>query len=559
MDYESLKFYNYKLFNEVELRGLKRVNVIIGKNNSGKSSLIDVIGASYDANYNKSIGDSVGDIIAEVSVTKQMISNLFSRYQRIEKWSLQSYTNAAENHAICFSLYAKNGSPRSTFSVDFDDGSDEVISELKGYWSAQNFGGIVSAVNNYCFRRMRAERDIIPESASNEKGLAENGEGASNLIRKVMLESSYDEQIIENKLLSELNSIMYPDSIFDAIRILQTDKSDGGIWEIFLQEKGNIRIPLSKMGSGLKTIILILLNLLVFPRVLMKIDPTYYSRKKFVFAFEEIENNLHPALQRRIFEYLYNYAEKNDVTLFITTHSHVAINCFFSKEHASIYHIEKNNGIAEVKRIETYLDKVKILSDLDVRASDLLQSNGIIWVEGPSDRIYIKRWFDLFTDNRFVEGQHFQFMYYGGRNLANFSADEQTKLVSILTTNRNAVIVIDSDKRSRNSSINDTKKRIRDEFNRLDMFCWVTSGKEIENYIPVEAIKKLVGKSTLKQCSQFELFPDYIKRYYSGFDSKKVQFANSVTQFMEEDDCRRIMDVHKCIRKMYGFIEKWNK
>ena len=33
-----------------------------------------------------------------------------------------------------------------------------------------------------------------------------------------------------------------------------------------------------------------------------------------------------------------------------------------------------------------------MLNDLDVRASDLLQSNGIIWVEGPSDRIYIKRW-----------------------------------------------------------------------------------------------------------------------------------------------------------------------
>ena len=51
MNYESLKFFNYKLFKEVELRGLDRVNVIIGKNNSGKSSLIDVIGAAYDANY----------------------------------------------------------------------------------------------------------------------------------------------------------------------------------------------------------------------------------------------------------------------------------------------------------------------------------------------------------------------------------------------------------------------------------------------------------------------------------------------------------------------------
>lgn len=32
-----------------------------------------------------------------------------------------------------------------------------------------------------------------------------------------------------------------------------------------------------------------------------------------------------------------------------------------------------------------------LLDDLGFKASDLLQSNCVIWVEGPSDRIYIKK------------------------------------------------------------------------------------------------------------------------------------------------------------------------
>ena len=36
-------------------------------------------------------------------------------------------------------------------------------------------------------------------------------------------------------------------------------------------------------------------------------------------------------------------------------------------------------------------DNYDVLDDLGAKASDIFQSNGIIWVEGPSDRIYIKK------------------------------------------------------------------------------------------------------------------------------------------------------------------------
>lgn len=68
-----------------------------------------------------------------------------------------------------------------------------------------------------------------------------------------------------------------------------------------------------------------LLNLIVIPKLAKN------SSKRYVYGFEELENNLHPAMQRKVFEYLHDFATKNDVTIFLTTHSHVAINCFYDK------------------------------------------------------------------------------------------------------------------------------------------------------------------------------------------------------------------------------------
>lgn len=55
----------------------------------------------------------------------------------------------------------------------------------------------------------------------------------------------------------------------------------------------------------------------------------------------------------------------------------------------------KNNQVSTIQRIDNYFSKSELLNDLDIRASDLLQSNGIVWVEGPSDRVYVKRWIEL--------------------------------------------------------------------------------------------------------------------------------------------------------------------
>lgn len=553
--YKGIRFKGYKAFaadTYTELDNLPRVSVIIGKNNSGKSSVIDVMGMMYDRMYamREEITSCAEEIAAEIPITRDMCDRLLSGYT-----SIQGYTSGT--------LWIKSKGRSIGYRVEPEDSGGHIVewNDRLPLWNSSDANRVESDISRerdtYVFRHVAAERNIVPEEEEKIGGtledLSSTGRGASNIIRAFLNDSSYDETIIEDTLLKAVNEIMSPEAVFEGIRVQQAQDGYGNVrWEVFLKEEGMSRCPLSRMGSGLKTIILVLLNLLVIPEL------DEYKNKKMVYGFEELENNLHPAMQRKLFEYIYEFAEMHDVQVFITTHSHVAINAFYDKDDAGIFHVYKQDGRAFVKRIESYLDKTRILDDLDVKASDLLQSNGIIWVEGPSDRVYIKHWLDLYFPDRFVEGVHYQFLYYGGRLLSQYSAEEVTELISVIKTNRNAVIVMDSDKRNRNARLNDTKKRIIAEFDALGMMSWVTKGKEIENYIPKTAIEEALEVSLKAQCGQYELFPGYIEKYYRGFTGKKVRFARCVVDHMTEENMAGMMDVKKRVTELGERIVEWN-
>ena len=541
----NISFKGYKAFSSdeyVKLNDIARVNVIIGKNNSGKTSLLDVVELVHCENAPIRAGLEIDDVCFNIPFDREIVNAVFNGgLSGINGWNrstLQEYVQG------------------KVFSIKIKGNKSIEILDNKLQGLGGHINGIVNTINTrrhlYKFRKISAERSINPE-VEGEIQLECNGDGATNLIRVFINDCNFDETLIESELLKALNYIMMPEAEYESIRVQQVNYPGTTCWEVFLQEKGMQRVPLSKTGSGLKTIVLVLLNLLVIPQI------KEYSGCKLVYGFEELENNLHPALQRRLFEYLYDIAIEKDIILYLTTHSHIAINAFFDKEKAKIFHVIKDNGIARIKEIGTHIDKTEILDDLDVKASDLLQSNGIIWVEGPSDRIYIKRWLEIFTENKLEEGKEYQFLYYGGRLLSQYSAQEETELISIITTNRNAAIAIDSDKRRGNESINDTKKRIVQEFKELNMFSWVTKGKEIENYLPKIALESMLEISIRKECGQYNLFPDYVEKYYKNFSHKKVPFANQIKEYITSENSTDILDLRKQIEMLYKHMEKWSR
>ncbi len=555
----KIAFKNYKSFpddHQAEMDLSVPICLIIGRNNSGKSSVIDVIEYIYKLEDNIKPIDIDLSFIFDENHLGAFQENAFGgkiRGNHLEYGKMHLGNTIVTNHQISSTPFSKERMRCLKFNKLLLPKGKEIYVKALNEWNAA--ASLYSNyANNIIFRRINAERDITPEPESKELIVDYNGRGATNLIRHFLNNSQFDETVVEKLLLDELNTIMSQDAYFENIRIQQVEDGNSLLWEIFLKEKGQNRFALSQSGSGLKTIILILINILLIP----KLEDN--NGKKFVFAFEELENNLHPSLQRRLFEYLYKYAMSNhDDRIFITTHSHVAINVFYGQEYSNIFHVIKENGRSSIKYIDNYLDKVEILEDLDVKASDLLQSNGIIWVEGPSDRIYIKRWLEVFTENAFTEGRDYQFIYYGGSLLKYYEANGDKsieELISILITNRNAAIVMDSDKKNSNSQINKTKKRINEEFSKHGLMCWITKGKEIENYITFSCINRAFKKELKNDIGQYELFPDYIEHIYKGFSDSKVQFAKKIAPFLDKTDDK--LDLSKQIKKLYNNIKIWN-
>src|SRR4029078_1131837 len=117
----------------------------------------------------------------------------------------------------------------------------------------------------------------------------------------------------------------------------------------------------------------------------------------------------------------------------------------------------------------------------------------VIWVEGPSDRIYVRHWIKAVAPD-LTEGIHYSIMFYGGRLLSHLSAndDDVTEFINLRSLNQHLALIMDSDKASEQDPINDTKQRLQREFARAPGCAWVTSGREIENYVDHEILQRAV-------------------------------------------------------------------
>jgi len=549
--FTNIRFKGYKSFsadNLLNLDDIKPVNIFIGKNNAGKSNILTIVETCFDKN--KAHSTSFDSLYIGIPLAKNHFNFVFDD-PHYEENVYYEYAKKSIGKTFWFDV-KNNRKINSNDSIyERSEQNEENFSDMAEYTLEKIVNNINTILDKWVFRKLSAERNIVPESGGDCR-LESDGRGASSIIEIFINDVEHKNLFIRDELLAALNKITMPEYNYKSIDV----KRYGSSWEVFLQEENAGLFALSQCGSGLKTILLVLLNLLIAPKI------KGYEGKNICYGFEELENNLHPALQRRLFDYIYNYATtRGNVCVFLTTHSHMAINAFFGKKDAQIYHVTKEDNHSDIQKIKDHFDKVAILDDLGVKASDLLQSNGIIWVEGPSDKRYIKRWLEVFSDEKFEEGKHYQIVCYAGKLLSHFSAEvvteEEMKYINMLTINRNAAIIIDSDRKYANDTIRATKVKIQEEFAGNNMFCWITEGKEIENYLPVEAISKALDKNVEKQCTLYDSFSEYIESSFTSFKHNKIEFADKVIPHIDKNNAN-IADVRDKILQLSKAIKRWN-
>ena len=317
--------------------------------------------------------------------------------------------------------------------------------------------------------------------------------------------------------------------------------------KILVNLEGDNKIfPIEDLGAGIHEVIILAAACTILQNQLV--------------CIEEPELHLHPLLQKDFINYINDFTNNQ---YFISTHSAHLLNT----PGVSIFHVTLNNGETNVSNAYKISEKFSICKDLGYQPSDLFQTNSIIWVEGPSDRIYLNYWITSFDPN-LLEGLHYSIMFYGGKLLSHLTPSNNESIddfISLSKLNQQLMIIMDSDKSPSRKDINATKKRIKGEFVESPDLAWVTKGREIENYLNPEILFEAViechprkGATKLEGLGQFDCVTKFLKSDGESETYDKLRVALKYIELEEQPDFS-ILDLEKKIKIVTEFIRESNQ
>ncbi len=337
---KSFQIINFRLFQHLEIRRLNRVNLIVGKNNAGKSTFLEAV-TLYASN-------------ASPSVFLDLVESRQENWASEAQPQSQNFTGNSVRHLFFGHKLPKIGEQGILMG--------EVSSNTKIHVSAAAYQN--KADDEDTVRKIRIsgiQLDLFDEDPSSFEVflVAEEGERTRRLfrldgedmrsIRRNTAIRLYQRQDIEPKLiyqivstgnmsnrklaaLWDLTSLTNLESdVISSLGIIDNRVSGVAFVEDINQNQkrtGENRIPLIKlegideplqlksMGDGMTRLFHIIVALVNAQNGLLLID--------------EFENGLHWSIQPRVWDIVFQLAEKLNVQVFATTHSRDCVQGFDS-------------------------------------------------------------------------------------------------------------------------------------------------------------------------------------------------------------------------------------
>lgn len=374
---QSLLIHNFRIFKEIEIKKLSRVNLFVGKNNSGKSCLIEALQIYATKGNPQNLYEIISyrdedweSIISEKNETSiqgvpDPFSYIFNGYslpdidgERIEIGPIEDASKRLKIKLRAFQIIEDEQGRRRRVPVEQHLIKDELINVEIALEAIQgdekcHYISLDSHIPYY-----KRHISVIPKDFNVNHQVV-----PTRNIRDDKLSVLWDNinlTDLENEVIACLKVI---DSNIEGIALV------GDLSEKFgrrnkripiIRYKGlNERIPLKTMGDGLTRLFHIILALV--------------NAKNGFLLIDEFENGLHWSILPKIWDILIRLSEELNVQIIATTHSRDCVRGFYeawsSKEESGTFYRIEADKLKGSKIINYTCEMLSdaIESDVEVR------------------------------------------------------------------------------------------------------------------------------------------------------------------------------------------------
>lgn len=551
---------------------MKKINLVVGANNSGKSRLFDFL---MWASHLHSMA---------APYQRRVRIRGHCSWEELNRWSSDLLRNGLEAEEVqvlqetgfhFIETWASDATlphweldPKTPLPENKRDQKQALLIDyVKTKMTPERLQHPIFTANKV---KLAAERALVPEGPVTGSGRS-SGIGMTSQLKDICLGGVRPKFIngIEKELLAGMNSILNDPVPFTRISV----EAVGDGFEVTLENAFSDQWRISTMGSGVREALMV-----VFECIAGQVD--VLNRQPTCLFLEEPENNLHPRAQRNLAKFIKDRAVNVDSDYcFISTHSPVFLRELAYLDCSSVTLVTKDATSAYTRPVENHFDHQHAIEVLGASPVDLMMAAGVIWVEGPSDVIYLRKWIQLYCEaeahinpqlSEIHEGSSFVFAFTGGTNLYHHTTDpdQVEKLVKVQAINRNFFFLMDSDLYGQNDTLKGSVETIVGECNGYPdgkFTYWITARKEVENYIPVEALQLVLDAVDELEPPQDSLFfaegdPQcWWTRVGNRKSFDKVETARKVSAKLNFDDQKTVLDWHEKMTELTNTILAWSR
>lgn len=506
------------------------VNLFVGPNNAGKSRILRAL-LREPLSYRES-GLNLAELVVHLKAASDAIANVMgvsnitslpglSSPRDLEKYCGYKWLDTpkvldALEKQLAALASIPTAAPRSVVSVGGGRAppSDDEILRVFRYISGQ-----LAPIQERLARRGRTLGDEPRIYVPVLRGLRQVAQAATV--------DSYEERTIKDyslavdprrsiftgqRLYSDLQDLMLGDgaartSVAEYEEFLRQNFFDGALTELVPRRNddvvhvrvGDSEHAVHQLGDGIQQIIILTFR-------------AFVEKTESLFFLEEPDMYLHAGMQRKLMELLISHPKLNRHQYFLTTHSNHMIDMAVDYSGVSTFlvrRVERRSKVTVVEGVQR-----QVLSELGVRASSVFLTNATVWVEGISDRQYLREYLRRYQQSgdsskvpQFREDAHFSIMEAGGSNLAHFDFSDDAggldALADAITVARvcsHSFVVVDGDVEAKRRF-----KALKDAIGEHSLF--VLKGKEVEHLLPIEVVRAYV-KEVRPDLDPLKLVPD---------------------------------------------------